>query len=170
MNLNCQYCSKQFDSDPILIPCGWAICSNHIKRNEFENCMYCGEVHLDNVKYSIIKQIQVQLEQKRQRERIVKIIEKLESLKPIKNDPYSHIYNSFDIIINQIDLRKEEFIESAKNYFDNNVNKLKEIRNNLKLNEENLAMWRNIDLDLIKDDAQMLISPCNGNLLGKIIQ
>jgi hypothetical protein len=93
-----------------LIPSGWTICKHHVDKNEVNECKNCLKPHINTQKYPVITPIQVYLHQKRQKEKIPKLIEKLYDLKSLQNDPYSFINDYFEKIKSQTDLSKNNSI------------------------------------------------------------
>jgi hypothetical protein len=164
MDLICHFCNREFESDPILIPCGWTICKHHTDENEINECKYCTKPHKNDQNYPIIKPIQVILEQKRQIEKIPKLIERVECMKSIQQDPYGFVNGLFDNLIGQANQTREIAVQSIESHFIKEIEKINNFKESY--SKMNFDSFKAVDFSSVLQDLNELLEKKNENKLG----
>ena len=171
MNLNCVFCNEEYKSNPIVLPCGWTICEDHLKNGEISNCRFCKKQH----KYEPNKHLNIKvltlLKRKKQAKEINELEKSVEELKTALNDPEYYIDNYFRKLIDEMQLRKEEILESIKKYFEDKIDKIEERKasliQRLKQNEEMASNLKKIDPEKMKIELKQIEFKQNDNTEGK---
>jgi hypothetical protein len=151
MDLICKVCKKEYQTTPVILPCGWTVCESHVNNNEIVQCVFCSKSHFtsDGTQYSVNRSIEIHLNQKKLKDGITRTDFKLTYFKVLQSDPYSnYIFKYFDALINKITARENELVESIKNHFGSMVTKLKGIRDKTldADDQETLNAFKKIDL------------------------
>jgi hypothetical protein len=176
--LNCEYCKKRYDSDPIFLPCGWTACESHLLGDEFTSCKFCFKHHkYDNStqnSYSINRQVLVLvLNQEKQMYYIKKLEKTIVDSKLAKKSPDMYVYDRLTDLINDLQLRKEQTIESIKLYYEKEIDKYEKMRQEhvktISQNEALLQEIQNVDVDSFEIELKTLDSPKHENLSGILI-
>lgn len=140
---SCELCFNTFVS-PITMPCGVTICQTHL--NEFlkQKCIFCKEHHarhMDNfqVNKSLQKMIDLQLNTLKLspsfeecKKSIAKLNETIDEIDLIYNDTQHFVFEYFEEIKRQVDLRKEKITESINIYSDNIIQEVVRLQDKLK--------------------------------------
>ena len=152
--LICKFCNETLE-EPIILPCFKTICSKHLlnETNNFK-CNLCDNHHDKTVDKFPVNEIVNELLQicddyvnlnsidlgqeyklaKQQCKHLKDLINKSELL--IK-DPAFYINDNFNKLRNEIDLAKEELIESIERKYEKIINELNEIETKCKQNAQN---------------------------------
>jgi hypothetical protein len=84
-------------------------------------------------------------------------LKKLSDFKEIQKDPLNYVYDYLDDLLNKLQLRKEEIIESINNYFEPHLDKLeslkKEYKNESKGKVEKCSA---IDISKIENELELI--------------
>ena len=157
---NCKICSDLL-LDPITIPCGDTVCNSHLNdhilKQTFE-CQCCKKKHsVPNEGFVINKFIQNQLKMQLNSMDVNQVFEEckdeiesahksVDQINKMEQDSQSYIYNYFEDIKRQIDLRREVLKEDIDKYSDKVIQSINETRNNyIKLSKEENDLRTNIE-------------------------
>jgi hypothetical protein len=122
---SCEFCSNLF-IEPITLPCGITICQSHL--NEIlqdKKCLFCQEAHGNKyqVNKSLQQMIDIQLHDIKLspsfelcQKSIADITETMHQLDLIQADPGHFVFEYFEEIKRQVDLRKERLEENMNIY------------------------------------------------------
>ena len=104
MDQKCRVCNEDFQTTPILLPCGWTVCDLHLKNNELFNCVICQGSHKPNDRaYIINKYAAIFCNKRKIRESLEIINECMAKLKQFHNNPNESAYEYFDKLIGKIE-------------------------------------------------------------------
>ena len=138
---DCKICSGLL-KDPVVIPCGNTVCIAHTRdvlNNSFA-CKCCKQEHSVSkdgfvISKFIQKQLEIQLnlipnnqicaEYMKQEE----VKEDLDELKKFEQDSETFIYNYFEELKRQVDLRREDLKSKIENYSNDLIESINELRN-----------------------------------------
>jgi hypothetical protein len=152
MELKCKVCKKEYQSSPVILPCGWTVCESHVNNNEIAQCPYCGKAHFsdDGTQYHVNRTVEVHLNQKKLKDGITRADFKLTYFKVLQSDPHAnYIAKYFDSLIAKITARENELLDAVRGHFAPMVEKLKGIRDRtlVETDQETLAKFKEIDLE-----------------------
>jgi hypothetical protein len=176
-SISCKIC-KSILNKPVILPCGQSICQQHVdeqKRDKQLNCQLCLSGHqipedggfIRN--QAIEEQIKASIhcldfgeEYKNASESVARLAQVFDSLKVLKNDPYSLLDDFLSALKNQIDLKREEmkmsideradeqlsgissFEAECKQGIQQQVDKLKQLENVLDVVSQELDEWTRV--------------------------
>lgn len=168
----CDFCNKEFKSLPIHLPCNKTVCETHLYNKDFIKCIFCDISHYKNddsyyhnynkeeKQYPINNDVLIKLKQIKLNSKIDLLNDKLKDFELTQNEPYSYVYNYFDKLTNQIDLRREKIIDSIMNHFDNELNKISDLKTKFKNLEneksESIEELKNFNVQSIRDSLSEL--------------
>ncbi len=123
---NCQQCQKVL-GDPVFLPCGETVCRIHTEEIDQVGCIFCSEMHkAPQNGFPANKMVQNQLElnankmnqnfsQFNDYKKIIQgLNNKLKAAESILQDPDNYIYEYFNELIRQVDLRRESLFEQVQ--------------------------------------------------------
>lgn len=157
---NCVLCSKIL-VDPVGIPCGITVCQSHLKcyatQKAFQ-CQCCNKLHsVPNEGFFINKFIQNQLRielnamdinpiYEECKDEIEKANKSVEQIEETTNDSENYIYNYFEVIKRQVDIRREVLKEKIDNYSNELIQSINETRASyIKLSKETSELKTKIE-------------------------
>ncbi|RNA09662.1 hypothetical protein BpHYR1_041943 [Brachionus plicatilis] len=170
--MQCEYCNEKEDDKGLFsLPCGYLVCSHHIKSAEdYFNCFVCDE-HMIN------RQSCLQMPRNRKKMEKISFIEKkkdilniCDQIEQFKLDPKSFLEKASDDIINKIDLKREvlktNLNKQVDNYYESLLNEVKEKQLNIidsvkvdfeGINTQEIREKLNLDSDVNSTDYQVQI-------------
>jgi hypothetical protein len=169
MDLICKICKKEYQTTPVILPCGWTVCESHVNNNEIVACVFCGKSHFtsDGTQYNVNRSIEIHLNQKKLKDGLTRTDFKLTYFKVLQSDPYSnYIFKYFDSLINKITARENELVASIKNHFGPMIVMLKSIRDKSldSDDQESLNAFKSIDLGPFIEQVNYLKNEKNDDL------
>jgi hypothetical protein len=173
MILNCDFCFKEFETNPIILPCGWTVCEQHLKNRELLKCRFCIQKHEYEPNKHVNMKVLTLLNKEKQARKLKELEQSVEEFKTVFNDPEYYIDNIFRELIDKMQQRKEETLESIKNYFENEIDKIEErkasLLQRLKQDEEFIRNMKKLSPNEILNGLnQLKKEKTNQNTEGKI--
>ncbi len=97
---------------------------------------------------------------------------KIEDFRAILNDPDSYIYEYFNKIKNDLQLRKEETLEQIKSYFEEEIEKLEKFRaESMSSNKERaefMQEFKRFDIEALQAELKAYEAQQSSNAFGII--
>ena len=156
----CQLCKCQYEK-PIILPCGEIICEKDLdifykNQDSIKNCKFCDKEHSKSSKIPAKQTIKLmelgshQIDFGKTFEYGKNVLRDLDrtirDYEQINNDPNNYIYNYFNDLKNQCDIKREEIKMEIDNHFDNLLLEIQDLcgdyqrstkmKNNEKINAE----------------------------------
>lgn len=142
--LTCSNCDSFFKSKPISLPCGYTICDCHFTDNKV-NCVNCESEH-ELSECRPCKNIEIEWSKINLENEIINFKKKLEEWPQKKVDLENKISELFSILINDVDLRREEVKKLIDDHFLGLVNNLITDRESVKNKTDKIKLEKN-DMD-----------------------
>ena len=150
----CKFCHETLE-EPIILPCGKAICSKHLlnETNNFK-CNLCNNSHDKTVdkfpaneelnelvqicdSYVDLNSIDLGKKYKLAKEKLKDLNELINETELLVKDPEFYIDDYFNKLRNEIDLSKEQLIEDIRDKHEKLIDKIKDIETKCKQNAQN---------------------------------
>ena len=125
---NCDFCQKLLEN-PISLPCGETVCKSHTKEITQAKCIFCSDNHqVPQNGFPANKMVQKQLDlnlnkinqnfsQFNDYKRIIEDLnKKLREIEVMHKDPDNYIYEYFNELIRQVDVRRDTLFEGIQKY------------------------------------------------------
>jgi hypothetical protein len=155
---NCPLCGDFFKSTPIVLPCGWTVCDFHVKNNELVNCFKCSATHLATGEYLVNKSLGMHWNLVKTQQNLDRTFNKISEFRLASTNPYHYTLNYYDNLLNEINKREKESIDIVCMYFANMANKVKILKNRVKMLEpdidENVERLVSVDIDHLENELQ----------------
>ena len=136
----CDFCHQILD-DPISLPCGETVCKSHSNEITRTNCVFCSINHkLPRHGFPSNKKLKSQLELKANRinsnfsqfndyKRIIEDLnKKLKEIESMQQDPENYIYEYFNELTRQVDVRRETLFEGIQRYSEEVIDQIEKLK------------------------------------------
>lgn len=166
----CDVCLELL-AEPVTLACGCTVCKSHLKdisEEERFECESCQEEHSVpkagfrinknlqkalNCKLNALKASPIFEECKLQIESVRKSLSKIDQM---SDDPELFVYEYFENIKRQVDLRREELKFKIDEYSDEIVVEISRTQSNYQKSAPNVSPPR-VDMELLKDELDQLV-------------
>lgn len=138
---NCKYCYNQI-KEPIILPCGASVCKSHSEDAIKPNCYFCNEPHtrpetgfmpngiLHEMLDIEVNKLTFSPKFVKCQKEINKILNDAEKLFCIQKDPANYIYEYFEELKTQTDLRREQLKLEIDTFSDELITEINCIQDN----------------------------------------
>lgn len=139
--LICPLCKERYKSAPIVLPCGWTICEIHLQNFDFNNCPSCKSTHpaQANSKFPVNKSVEIQLKLIELVENFSRTKERFDNFKLAYNDPGVFVDDFFNQLVEKVNKRRGEVVESVNRYFESMIVKINEAKAKYKPSEDGVT-------------------------------
>jgi hypothetical protein len=172
---DCEQCN-QLLVEPVALPCGYSVCKKHLDRllenapkeiNKFE-CKLCEKKHfIPEDGFAINRRIQNGLDINLNSLKLNPVYEEckleineakdqIQKIEILKKDPENYIFEYFEELKRQVDLRREELKLELDNYSDEIIQSIESAKDNcIKLSKESKRL--STEIEESKEDLTKLI-------------
>lgn len=169
MDLTCKLCMREYDSTPVILPCGWTVCSDHLESDDLADCVFCHRTHHidDGGQYPINKPLEISVNQKKVHESLKRADEKIDAFRTLQIDPHQkYVHKYYESMVVKVEQRRDEIIKAIEAHFEPMVNKLKELRDKPldADDQENIEQFKIIKLDNFEAELTKIKEETKGEL------
>ena len=165
---NCKYCFNQIN-DPIILPCGISVCKSHSEDAIKPSCYFCSEIHKKPATGFMSNEILLEMldievnkltfspKFVKCKKEINKLLNDAEKIFCIQKDPALFIYEYFEDLKRQTDLRREQLKLQIDTYSDEMITEINGIQDNCcKMSNEINEI--NMQIDCLKAELDALVA------------